>query len=100
MKIAKILNLYEQRQHGILKLLRNNMSNGILPRTDATLQLLKQKHPESREPSPEVLIEEPVRKIYPIVYDDIDKSLILKAAMLTKAGSELSVLMEMDAPEC
>ena len=76
------------------------MSNGILPRADATLQLLKQKHPESREPSPEVLIEEPVRKIYPIVYDDIDKSLILKAAMLTKARSELSVLMEMDAAEC
>ena len=100
MKIAKISNLYEQRQRGILKLLRNNMSNGILPCTDATRQLLKQKHPESREPSREVLIEEPVRKIYPIVYDDIDKSLILKAAMLTKAGSELSVLMEMDAPEC
>ena len=77
------------------------MSNGILPRTDATRQLLKQKHPESREPSPEVLTEEPVRKIYyKLVYDDIDKSLILKAAMLTKAGSELSVLMEMDAPEC
>ena len=76
------------------------MSNGILPRTDATRQLLKQKHPESREPSPEVLIEEPVRKIYPIVYDDIDKSLILKAAMLTKGASELSVLMEMDDVEC
>ena len=75
------------------------MSNEILPHTDAR-QLLKQKHPESREPSPEVLIEEPVRKIYPTVYDDIDKSLILKAAMLTKGASELSVLMEMDDVEC
>ena len=38
-------------------------------------------------PPLEVLIEGPVRKIYPVVYDDADKSLILKAAMLTKGGS-------------
>ena len=48
------------------------MSNGILPLTDATLQLLKPKYPESREPPPVVLIEGPIRKIHPIVYDDID----------------------------
>ena len=58
--------------NGILKLLKNNMSNGILPLTDATLQLLKLKYPESREPPPVVLIEGPIRKIHPIVYDDID----------------------------
>ena len=72
-----------------LKLLTKNMSNGILPITDATLQLLKQKHPESRESSPEVLIEGPVRnqKIHPVVYDETDESLILKAATLTKVES-------------
>ena len=58
--------------NGILKLLKNNMSNGILPLTDPTLQLLKPKYPESREPPPVVLIERPIRKIHPIVYDDID----------------------------
>ena len=42
------------------------------------------------EPPPEVLIEGPVRKIYPVVYDDIDESLILKAAMVTKERSALS----------
>ena len=73
--------------NGALKLLTNYVSNGILPFTDATLQLLKQKHPESGEPPPEVLVEGPVRKIHPIVYNDIDESLILKAAMLTKEGS-------------
>ena len=50
-----------------LKLLTNNMLNGVLPLTDATLQLLKQNHPESREPPPEVLIEGPVRKIHPVI---------------------------------
>lgn len=57
----------------------NNMSNRILPLTDVALQLLKRKHPESRQPPPEVLVEGPIRKIYPAVYNNTDKSLILKA---------------------
>ena len=64
----------------------------MLTLTDATLLLLKQKHPESKEPPPEVLIEEPIRKIHPVVYNDIDKSLILKASMLAKGGSGPSSL--------
>ena len=51
-----------------------------------TLQLVKQKHVESRQPPPE-RPERPVRQIHPIVYDDIDESLILKAATLTKVES-------------
>ena len=51
-----------------------------------TRQLLKQKHPEYRESPSEVLIERLVRKIHPLVYDNFDESLILKAAMLTKRG--------------
>ena len=75
--------------NGALMLLMNNMSSGILPFTDATLQLLKQNHPESREPQLilSVLIEGPVRKIHPVVCNDIDESLILKAATLAKRGS-------------
>ena len=38
------------------------------------------------EPPLEVLTEGPVRKIHPVVYDDIDKFLNLNAAMLTKGG--------------
>ena len=91
--------------NGALKLLTNNMSNGNLPLTDATLQVLK-KHLQSREPppevliegpavlieEPEVLIEGPIRKIHPVIYDDIDESLILNAATLTKGGSGPSCL--------
>ena len=51
--------------NGALKLLTNNMSNGTLLLTDATLQLLKQKYPEPTEPPPEVPIEGPIRKIHP-----------------------------------
>ena len=54
----------------------------ILPLKVATLQLLKQKHPESQEPPPEVLIGGPIRRTHPVIYDDIDDSWILKAATL------------------
>ena len=56
--------------NGALKLLTNN----LLPLTDLTLQLLKQKHLEARELPPEVLMEGLIRKIHPVVYDDIDES--------------------------
>ena len=70
-----------------LKLLTENMSNGILPLNDKTLMMLKQKHPEANEPPQEVLLQGPTRPVHPIVYEDMDESLILKAAMLTKEGS-------------
>ena len=69
MAIANILIKFrflmsKDNVNGALKLLADNMLNGILPLADATLQLLKQKLPGSREPPPEVLIEGPIRKIH------------------------------------
>ena len=72
---------------GALKLLTENISNGILPLNDRTLKMLKQKHAEANEPLQEVLMQEPTRPVHPIVYEDMDEPLILKAAMLTKGGS-------------
>ena len=46
--------------NGALKLPTNSISNRILQLIDATILLLKQKHPKSREPPPEVLIEGPI----------------------------------------
>ena len=43
--------------NGALKLLTENMSNGILPLNDKTLKMLKQKHPEANEPPQEVLLQ-------------------------------------------
>ena len=63
------------------------MSNEILPLNDKTLKMLKQKHPEANEPTQEVLLQGPVRPVHQIVYEDMNKSLILKAAMLIKGGS-------------
>ena len=54
---------------------------------DKILKILKQEHPEANEPPQEILLQGPVRPVHPIVYEDMDESLILKAAMLTKGGS-------------
>ena len=78
--------------NGALKLLANNMSNGILTLINATLQLLKKTHPESRESPLEVLIERQITQVNPFVYNNIVESLILKAAMLMKGGSAPSGL--------
>ena len=78
--------------NGALKLLASNMSNGILPLINATLQLLKQNHPESRKSPLEVLIEGQITQVNPFVYNDIVESLILKAATLMKGGSAPSGL--------
>ena len=72
--------------NGALKILTENMSNEILPLNDKTLKMLKQKHPEANEPPQEVLLQGPTWPVHPVVYDDMDESLILKAAMLTRHG--------------
>ena len=54
--------------------------------------MLVQKHPEPREPYPDILIEGPTIPIHPLAYDDMDESVIMKASMLTKGGSRPSGL--------
>ena len=51
----KVLNS-KGNVNGALKLLANIMSNGILPLSNKTLELLKHKHPEPMEFSPEKLL--------------------------------------------
>ena len=63
------------------------MSIGILPWNDKTLKMLKQKHPEANEPPQEALLQEQTQPVQPMVYEDMNEFLILKAAMLTKGAS-------------
>ena len=73
--------------NGALKLLTDNMHSGILPLNKETLELLIQKHPEPREPSPGILTQGPTRPIHPAACDGMDESVIMKASMLIKGGS-------------
>ena len=58
---------------GALKLLRSNISNGILPLDNKTLSLLKQKHPASSELNEEVLLRGKKPSVHPVVFEDIDQ---------------------------
>ena len=73
--------------NGALKLLTNEMSNGILPLTEETLSQLEIKHPDNRDASADVLLNGPVKEIHPIVFDVIDEEMVLKAESITKGGS-------------
>ena len=92
MNIAKISSKFKNLMqkgyvNGALKLLTNNMSNGILPLTDETLQVLHAKHLENKEATLDVLLQGPIRQLHPVVYDDSDEALVMKTAMKTKGDS-------------
>ena len=91
---SKFKNLMQRGNvNDALKLLTNNMNNRILLLTDEALQLLHAKHPKSKEATPDVLLQGPIRQVHQVVYDDIDEALVMKAAMKTKGGSGPSGLV-------
>ena len=54
--------------NGALKILTNNMSGGILPLTDETLELLELKHLKYlKGNSQQALLQGPITKMNPIV---------------------------------
>lgn len=59
------------------------MSNEILPLSDETLQLLKQKSPDLKQPHHEALFRGPLKPIHSIVFEEIGKALAIKAAIKT-----------------
>ena len=73
--------------NGALKLLTDNMHNGILPINNETLMLIKEKHPESKNVSEDVMFQGPLKRIHPIAFDSIDETMIFQAAINTRGGS-------------
>ena len=66
-----------------LKLLTSNTSNRM-PTLD---DLLKQKHSASSELNEEVLFRVDKPSVPPVVFEDIDKSMLKETALKTKGGS-------------
>ena len=73
--------------YGELKLLTNNMTNGVLPRDEKTLNSLKQKNPQSQPAYEETLINGEPPVIHPIIFDDMNEDIVRKAAIRPKDGS-------------
>ena len=74
--------------NGALKLLTDNMSGGILPLNDETLNLLIQKHPEAKDITEDVtFIHDQIQEVHPIVFEEIDSKMIERVASKMKGGS-------------
>ena len=89
-RFAKLMG--KENINGVMKLLTNNMTNGILPLDEKKLNSLKQKHPQSQPAYEETLINGEPPVIHPIIFDDINEELVRKAAIRTKGGPDPSGL--------
>ena len=69
-----------------LKLLTNNMKDGILPLNIQTLNSLKEKHPESNDTSIDILLIDISQRVHPIKFAGVDEEMVRKAAIKTKGG--------------
>lgn len=64
-----------------LKLLTNNMKNGILSLYNETLDSLKEKHPDSKNANNNVLLTRIPHRVLLIMFTRIDKEMIKKASI-------------------
>ena len=70
--------MQKRNVNGVLKILRNNMSGDILPLTDEPHQLLELKYHDAKDTSQQAILQGPIQKMHPTVYDNIDEKLINK----------------------
>ena len=70
-----------------MKLLTNNMKNGVLPLNKKTLEQLKQKHPQRRDADPEIMLPQKPEEFHPIKLDSIDAENVRKVALKTRVGA-------------
>ena len=87
--ISKMFKILRQNGNvnGALKLLTNNMSGGVLPVINETLELLIQKHPEVVNVEEYIALQGQMQQVHPILFEEIDADLVVKAEKYTKGGS-------------
>ena len=84
--------MQKSNTNGALKVLTNEVSNGILPVTEEALSQVEIKHPDNRDASVDELLNGPIKEIHPIVFNPIDEEMVLRAASITKDSSGFSGL--------
>ena len=70
-----------------MKLLTNNMQNGILPLNQKTLNQLKQKHPLGKEAELDDLLTDTLEQVDPIQFDAINADLGKRAVVITRVAA-------------
>ena len=72
-----------------MKLLADNMQNGILPLNDQTLYQINEKHSHSKDADPQLLLLDIPEKVHPIKFHSIDAESVKKAILKTKGAALL-----------
>ena len=67
-----------------LKLLESSNKGGILPLTEETFEVLLEKHPKASEASSDILIQEEVQNVHPVIYYSIDSEIVRDAIEKTR----------------
>ena len=62
-----------------LKLPQSLNKRGILPPIEETFEVILEKYPKASEASNEILIEEEVQNVHPVIYDSIDSEMVRDA---------------------
>ena len=68
--------------NGAIKILTNNMQNGILPLNKETLNNLKLKHPKAKPAPDEILLNDLPEEVHPVKFEAIDEEYVRQAAMV------------------
>ena len=72
--------------NGALKLLTNDMSNGILPLDNKILKPLNQNHHKSCELNEDIFLSGEKPLAHPVIFEDIDENMIQISTMKTEGG--------------
>ena len=70
-----------------LKLLESSNKGGILPLIEETFEVLLEKHPKAFEASNDILIQEEVQNVHPVIYNSIDSEMVRDAIKKTPGSA-------------
>ena len=82
----------EGKINAAMKLLDPQISKGVLPLSQSTIDELKQKHPEASEAVPSLLTDGQPPFVDPVMFESITESTIANSALWTKGSSGLLAL--------
>lgn len=73
--------MHKGKVNAALRLIDDNMMGNVLPLNDQTLNQLKVKHPEGTVAAQSTLVEGPIEKIPPVIFDEITGETVRKAVI-------------------
>eukprot|EP00794_Sanderia_malayensis_P014696 gene14696-biopygen11793 len=79
--------MLEGKVKAALNLLDQSTRGGVLPLSNDTILELQKKHPQAADIDESVLLQGPIPFVDPVFFENLDDSIILKAAMQTRDSS-------------